>query len=375
MSFPTVAPIDSVPPVSTVEKVSRSIAPTRRRATSVDSGSVVPRGEPIHYTKRKKEEALLKPNPTRFVIFPIAQHKVWEMYKKAENSFWTAEELDLTRDRPHWDALKPEEQHFIKHVLAFFAASDGIVNENLAMNFMKEVQWAEARCFYGFQIAMENIHSETYSLLIDTYIKDSAEKHHLLNAIETIPCVKRKAEWAIKWMESEEADFASRLMAFAAVEGIFFSGAFCAIFWLKERGILPGLTTSNELISRDEGLHTEFACLLYSYLTHKLSKTKAHKMIREAVKCEKEFIIDALPCMLIGMNAKMMSQYLEYVADRLLVQLGYPKIWNAANPFPFMERIALEGKDNFFEKRVTNYQKAGVGKSAEAMSFGTDADF
>jgi ribonucleoside-diphosphate reductase beta chain len=357
----------------------------RRRATSVDSGT--PNRKPdfgpaddslikhIAAARKKKMEPLLTPNPNRFVIFPIANQKVWEMYKKAEGSFWTAEELDLSKDRKDWDALNANERHFISHVLAFFAASDGIVNENLAMNFMKEVQWPEARCFYGFQIAIENIHSEVYSLLIDTYIKDSVEKAKLLNAIETVPCVKKKAEWAIHWMESEEADFASRLMAFAAVEGIFFSGAFCAIFWMKERGLMPGLTTSNEFISRDEGLHTEFACLLYSYLNNKLSKTKAHKMIREAVKCEKEFIIDALPCNLIGMNAKMMSQYLEYVADRLLVQLGYPKIWNATNPFPFMERIALEGKDNFFEKRVSNYSKAGVGKSAEAMTFATDADF
>lgn len=357
----------------------------RRRATSVDSGTPNRKPEDGHVddslikhiaaARKKKMEPLLTPNPNRFVIFPIANQKVWEMYKKAEGSFWTAEELDLSKDRKDWDALNANERHFISHVLAFFAASDGIVNENLAMNFMKEVQWPEARCFYGFQIAMENVHSEVYSLLIDTYIKDTAEKAKLLNAIETVPCVKKKAEWAIHWMESAEADFASRLMAFAAVEGIFFSGAFCSIFWMKERGLMPGLTTSNEFISRDEGLHTEFACLLYSYLNNKLSKTKAHKMIREAVKCEKEFICDALPCNLIGMNAKMMSQYLEYVADRLLVQLGYPKIWNTANPFPFMERIALEGKDNFFEKRVSNYSKAGVGKSAEAMSFATDADF
>ena len=297
------------------------------------------------------------------------------MYKKAQASFWTAEELDLSKDRKDWEALPEKEQHFIKHVLAFFAASDGIVNENLAANFMKEVQWPEARCFYGFQIAMENIHSEVYSLLIDTYIKDAVDKTKLLNAIETVPCVKKKAEWAIHWMESEEAEFASRLMAFAAVEGIFFSGAFCSIFWLKERGIMPGLTTSNEFISRDEGLHTEFACLLYSHLNHKLSKTKAHKMIREAVRCEKDFIIDALPCALIGMNSKMMGQYIEFVADRLLVQLGYPKIWETANPFPFMERISLEGKDNFFEKRVTNYSKAGVGKTVQEMTFATDADF
>jgi len=353
-------------------------AALRRRSNSVDSGSIADTTAARKFSlshRKKKVEPLLAPNPDRFVIFPIDHEAIWKMYKKAEGSFWTAEELDLSKDRVHWDALTGNEQHFIKHVLAFFAASDGIVNENLAMNFMKEVQYPEARCFYGFQIAMENIHSEVYSLLIDTYIKDGTEKSKLLHAIDTIPCVKKKADWAIHWMESEDTDFASRLMAFAAVEGIFFSGAFCSIFWLKERGVMPGLTTSNEFISRDEGLHTEFACLLYSMLEHKLSKTKAHKMIREAVKCEKEFILDALPCSLIGMNAKMMSQYLEFVADRLLVQLGYPKIWNATNPFPFMERISLEGKDNFFEKRVSNYSKAGVGKKAEEMTFATDADF
>jgi ribonucleoside-diphosphate reductase beta chain len=349
----------------------------RKRSNSVDSGSmemISKRGATLT-GKKKKEEPLLKHNPSRFVIFPIQHDKVWEIYKKAEGSFWTAEELDLSKDRVHWDALTDNERHFITHVLAFFAASDGIVNENLAINFMREVQWPEARCFYGFQIAMENVHSEVYSLLIDTYVRDAKEKSRLLNAIDTVPCVKKKADWAMHWMESEDADFASRLMAFAAVEGIFFSGAFCAIFWLKERGIMPGLTTSNEFISRDEGLHCEFACLLYSYLEHKLSKTKAHAMIREAVRCEKEFITEALSCSLIGMNAKMMKQYIEYVADRLLVQLGYPKIWNVANPFPFMERIALEGKDNFFEKRVSNYSKSGVGRTAEAMTFATDADF
>ena len=351
---------------------------SRRRANSVDSASLGQRVNAADLPvilKKKKEEPLLTPNPSRFVIFPIANQQVWDMYKKAQASFWTAEELDLSKDRKDWENLNEKEQHFIKHVLAFFAASDGIVNENLAVHFMKEVQWPEARCFYGFQIAMENIHSEVYSLLIDTYIKDAADKLKLLNAIETVPCVKKKADWAIHWMESEEAEFASRLMAFAAVEGIFFSGAFCSIFWLKERGIMPGLTTSNEFISRDEGLHTEFACLLYNQLQHKLSKTKAHKMIREAVRCEKDFIIDALPASLIGMNSKMMSQYIEFVADRLLVQLGYPKIWETANPFPFMERISLEGKDNFFEKRVTNYSKAGVGKTAQEMTFATDADF
>ena len=380
MSTPAVNTVVAVPDMSgalvmKLPKCSAAAKGGRKRANSVDSGADLMRRRTSPIAKKKKEEPLLAPNPSRFVIFPLAHDTVWEMYKKAEGSFWTAEELDLSKDRPHWEALNDNERHFIKHVLAFFAASDGIVNENLAMNFMKEVQWPEARCFYGFQIAMENVHSEVYSLLIDTYVKDVAEKDKLFNAIDTIPCVKKKADWAIHWMESEDADFASRLMAFAAVEGIFFSGAFCSIFWLKERGLMPGLTTSNEFISRDEGLHCEFACLLYGYLEHKLSKTKAHALIREAVKCEKEFITEALPCSLIGMNAKMMKQYIEYVADRLLIQLGYPKIWNVANPFPFMERISLEGKDNFFEKRVSNYSKAGVGRTAESMTFATDAEF
>ena len=344
---------------------------SRRRATSFDSGSMTT----IRTLPKKKGEPLLEPNPLRFVLFPIKHHDVWAMYKKAEGSFWKAEEVDLSKDRVHWEALTKEERHFLKHVLAFFAASDGIVNENLAVNFSSEVQWPEARQFYGFQIAMENVHSEMYSLLLDTYITESEEKTRLFSAIQTIPGVKKKAEWALQYMESADADFATRLMAFACVEGIFFSGAFCAIFFFKERGVLPGLTTSNEFISRDEGLHCEFACLLYGKLEQKLSKTRAHKMIREAVRCEKEFICEALPWALKGMNAKMMGQYLEFVADRLLVQLGYPKIWSTANPFPFMERLSLEGKDNFFEKRVTNYSMAGVGKTAEAMTFGMDADF
>jgi ribonucleoside-diphosphate reductase beta chain len=259
--------------------------------------------------------------------------------------------------------------------LAFFAASDGIVNENLASRFMREVQIPEARCFYGFQIAMENIHGQMYSLLIDTYIKDSTEKTRLLNAIETIPCVEKKAKWALQWIESEEADFATRLMAFAIVEGIFFSGAFCAIFWLKKQGLMPGLTTSNEFISRDEGMHTDFACLLYGKITNRLKKSQVNKIIKEAVTIEKNFITKALPCELIGMNSTLMSQYIEFVADRLVQQLGYPKIYSAANPFEFMERISLEGKDNFFEKRVTNYAKASVGKTQEEMSFSMKEDF
>ncbi len=366
--------------MSTAIPVAKPTLPTRKRAKSFDSARPSLKDaslEPVLplAKRREREEPLLKENPNRFVLFPIQHEDVWNMYKKAEASFWTAEEVDLSKDTKDWQALTDKERHFISHVLAFFAASDGIVNENLAMNFSNQVQWPEARCFYGFQITIENIHSEMYSLLIDTYIKDPLEKDKLFKAIETVPCVKKKADWAITWMQSEEADFASRLMAFACVEGIFFSGSFCAIYWIKERGVMPGLTTSNEFISRDEGMHTDFACLLYSKLLHKLSKTKAHKMVREAVRIEKEFITDALPCALIGMNAKLMGQYIEFVADRLLVQLGYPKLWNVACPFPFMERIALEGKTNFFEKRVAEYSKVGVGKSREAMTFATDADF
>ena len=333
--------------------------------------------EPIVRRKRNydAEEEVLRENPGRFVLFPIQHAPIWEMYKKARASDWNVEEVDLSKDGPHWEKLTKDEKHFISHVLAFFAASDGIVNENLATRFMKEVQVPEARCFYGFQIAMENIHGEMYSLLIDTYIKDTTEKRRLLNAIETIPCVEKKAKWAMQWISSEEADFATRLMAFAIVEGIFFSGAFCAIFWLKERGVMPGLTTSNEFISRDEGMHTQFACLLYSMLKHKLSKTKAHKIMREAVIIEKEFITESLPCALIGMNAKMMSSYIQFVADRLLVQLGYEKLYETANPFPFMERISLEGKTNFFEKRVAEYAKAGVGRDKEKMVFSTEEEF
>ncbi|AIZ64926.1 ribonucleoside-diphosphate reductase [Hymenobacter sp. DG25B] len=296
------------------------------------------------------------------------------MYKKAEASFWTAEEIDLSQDQKDWEALNDGERHFISHVLAFFAASDGIVNENLAVNFMQEVQMPEARCFYGFQIMMENIHSETYSLLIDTYIKDPKEKDRLFNALETVPCVKKKGEWALKWINSE--DFAERIIAFAAVEGIFFSGSFCSIFWLKKRGLMPGLTFSNELISRDEGLHCDFACLLYEkYLVNKLPEARVHAIIRDAVTIEQEFVTDALPVNLIGMNAKAMSQYIEFVADRLLQSLGYSKIYNATNPFDFMEMISLQGKTNFFEKRVAEYQKAGVMSERTENAFSLDEDF
>lgn len=293
-----------------------------------------------------QDELLLRENKERFVLLPINYPKVWEMYKKHEQSFWTAEEIDLHPDLVDWEnKLNNDERHFIKHVLAFFAASDGIVNENLAVNFMSEVQIPEARCFYGFQIMMENIHSETYSLLIDAYIKDPKEKQYLFNAIETVPCVKKKADWALRWIQN--GSFAERLVAFAAVEGIFFSGSFCSIFWLKKRGLMPGLTFSNELISRDEGLHCDFACLLYSMLQNKMTEEQVHTIIKDAVNCEHEFVTDALPVSLIGMNARLMCQYIEFVADRLLVSLGYSKIYNATNPFDFMEMISLQGKTNF----------------------------
>ncbi|OON65594.1 ribonucleoside-diphosphate reductase small subunit [Hymenobacter sp. CRA2] len=319
-------------------------------------------------------EPLLVENPNRFVLFPIQNDDVWQMYKKAEASFWTAEEIDLSQDQKDWDNLNDNERHFISHVLAFFAASDGIVNENLAVNFMQEVQMPEARCFYGFQVMMENIHSETYSLLIDTYIKDPKQKDYLFNALETVPAVTKKGQWALKWINSE--NFTERLIAFAAVEGIFFSGSFCSIFWLKKRGLMPGLTFSNELISRDEGLHCDFACLLYErYLQNKLPESRVHDIIRDAVSIEQEFVTDALPVNLIGMNAQAMSQYIEFVADRLLVSLGYRKIYNASNPFDFMEMISLQGKTNFFEKRVAEYQKAGVMSDRDQNVFSLDEDF
>ena len=325
--------------------------------------------------KREADEPLLLANPNRFVIFPIQHADIWKMYKDHVAVFWRPEELDLSKDMKDWAKLAPGEQHFLKRILGFFAGSDGIVMENLAQRFMTEIQVPEAKFFYGVQMMMETVHSETYSLLIDTYIEERAEKTDILRSIQTVPCIQKKAEWALQWMESEEADWATRLMAFAAVEGVFFSGAFCSIFWVKQRGILPGLTASNEFIARDEGLHTDFACLLYSKCKHKLPKTKAHKLIREAVKIEKEFITEALPCSLIGMSAPRMAEYIEFVADRLLVTLGYPKIWETANPFPWMERISLEGKDNFFEKRVTNYNLAGVGQDATKAAFSLTEDF
>ncbi|KAB5595432.1 Ribonucleoside-diphosphate reductase subunit M2 [Ceratobasidium theobromae] len=309
----------------------------------------------------EKDEPLLKESRRRFVLFPIQYHEIWQMYKKAEASFWTAEEMDLSKDLHDWDnKLNDNERHFISHVLAFFAASDGIVNENLVERFSNEVQAAEARCFYGFQIMMENIHSETYSLLIDTYIKEPAQREFLFDAIETIPCIKKKAEWALKWISDRRSTFAERLVAFAAVEGIFFSGSFASIFWLKKRGLMPGLTFSNELISRDEGMHTDFACLLFSHLHKRPHPETVRRIVVEAVAIEQEFLTDALPVGLIGMNANLMCQYIEFVADRLLVALGNSKEYHATNPFDFMDMISLQGKTNFFEKRVSDYAKAGV---------------
>ncbi len=323
------------------------------------------------------EEKILKDNPNRFVIFPIQYDDIWQFYKKAEASFWTAEEIDLQQDLVDWEKLNENEQYFVKNVLAFFAASDGIVNENLAENFVSEVQYAEAKFFYGFQIAMENIHSETYSLLIDTYVKNKEEKDRLFNALETIPAVQKKAEWALKWVESDS--FAERLIAFAAVEGIFFSGSFCSIFWLKSRGLMPGLSFSNELISRDEALHCDFATHLHNnHVTNKVSKERIREIISSALEIEKEFITESLPVSLIGMNSKLMSEYLEYVADALLADLNCPAIFGTKNPFDFMSNIALENKTNFFEKRVGDYAKSGVGSdtSENTISFdGGDDEF
>ena len=324
-------------------------------------------------------EPMLQENMDRFVLFPIEQHEIWEMYKLHAASFWTAEEIDLAEDAKDWKKLNDNERHFLKHVLAFFAASDGIVNENLVTNFADEVQWPEARCFYGFQIMMENIHAETYSLLIDTYINDTAEKNHLFNALETVPSVKKKGEWALRWLSRKKGSFAQRLVAFAAVEGIFFSGSFCAIFWLKKRGLMPGLTVSNELISRDEGLHCDFACLLHSKLIKGAGENVIHRIIAEAVEIETEFVTNALPVELIGMNAGLMRQYIEFVADRLLVSLNASKLYNVSNPFPWMEMISMQGKTNFFEKRVGEYQKSGVKDGATLGSvqqrFSVDEDF
>ena len=314
-------------------------------------------------------EPLLTENDNRFVMFPIEDQSIWDMYKKQVDCFWRTEEIDLSKDIASWKTLNDEEKYFIKMVIAFFAGSDGIVLENLGTRFMGEVQLAEARAFYGFQIAMENIHSETYSLLIDTYEKDEKEKQKLFEGIQNFPCIKKKADWAVKWINDKRSSFATRLIAFACVEGIFFSGAFCSIFWLKKRGKMPGLTFSNELISRDEALHTEFAVLLYNKLVKKLSKKRITEIITEAVDIEKEFICEALPCRLIGMNATLMSQYIEFVADRLAMQLGNDKIYNTANPFDFMEAISVEGKTNFFEKRVGEYALANKQKDDKTFDF------
>ena len=324
-----------------------------------------------------QNEPILKENPNRFVLFPIKHNDIWDIYKKAEASFWTAEEIDLHQDITDWEnKLTDDERYFVKHILAFFAASDGIVNENLAENFVNEVQYTEAKFFYGFQIMMENIHSETYSLLIDTYVKDPKERDKLFNAIENFDAIKKKADWALKWIDSPS--FAERLIAFAAVEGIFFSGAFCSIFWMKKRGLLPGLTFSNELISRDEGMHCDFAVHLHNeHLINKVPKERIIQIIKEALDIEREFITESLPVDLIGMNSRLMEQYLEFVTDRLLTELNCPKSYNSENPFDFMDMISLEGKTNFFEKRVSDYRKAGVGMEQETKedSFSFDSEF
>lgn len=322
---------------------------------------------------RTQNEPLLTPDDKRFVAFPIQYNDIWEMYKKQVDCFWRAEEIDLSKDLDDWKKLTADEKHFVSMILAFFAASDGIVLENLASRFMSDVQVSEARAFYGFQIAMENIHSETYSLLIETYIKGKREKDKLFNALDHFPCIKKKSDWAQKWIKDNRSGFATRLVAFACVEGIFFSGAFSSIFWLKKRGLMPGLTFSNELISRDEALHTEFAVLLYDKLENKLKKSKVHEIIREAVEIETEFICKALPCRLIGMNSMMMTQYIQFVADRLCVQLGYDKIYNVTNSFDFMDMISLESKTNFFEKRVSEYALAD--KTVDDNTFDFSDDF
>ena len=323
---------------------------------------------------KQENEVLLRENKDRFVILPINYPRIWEMYKKQVASFWTTEEIDLFQDLNDWEKLNANEKHFIKYVLAFFSSSDGIVLENLAQQFCTEIQIPEARCFYGFQIAMENIHSETYSQLIDTFIKDEKEKQFLFNASQNIDVIKKKADWALKWINSKNS-FAERIVAFAAVEGIFFSGSFCSIYWLKKRSLMPGLTFSNELISRDEGLHCDFACLIYKHLLNKLSQEKIYEIICDAVDIEKEFITEAIPVELIGMNSKLMKEYIEFVADRLIYALGYKKVYNANNPFEWMEMISLQGKTNFFEKRVGEYQKANVMSKSEDKVFRLDADF
>ena len=318
-------------------------------------------------------EPILKENKSRFVLFPIQYHNIYELYKKAESTFWTANEIDLSKDSAQWDSLNENEKYFIKNIIGFFAGSDGIIMENLAVRFLNEIQIPEARAFYSYQIFNESIHSETYSLLIDTYIKDKEEKLKIFNSIENIPCVAKKAAWAYKWIENKEVNFATRLLSFAIVEGVFFSGSFCAIYWIKKRGLMPGLTFSNELISRDEGLHCEFACLLYSMIKNRVPQQIVNKIFEEAVAIEKEFITDSIPCAMIGMNATMMQQYIEFVADRLLLQLGYDKIWKTENPFEFMELISLRPKSNFFEVRVGEYTKSTI--SEESNNFEISNDF
>lgn len=320
---------------------------------------------------KSMNERLLTDSEDRYVMFPIQDNEIWKMYKKQMDCFWRAEEIDLSKDKKDWNTLTDNERHFIKMILAFFAASDGIVLENLGMRFMSEVQLSEARAFYGFQIMMENVHSETYSLLIDTYIDKESEKHKLFKALQEYPCIKKKADWAIKWIHDKRSSFATRLIAFACVEGIFFSGAFCSIYWLKKRGLMPGLTFSNELISRDEGMHTDFAVLLYNKLENKINKKRVQEIIKEAVEIEKNFICEALPCRLIGMNSKMMSQYIEFVADRLVSQLGYERIYKSNNPFDFMEMISIEGKTNFFEKRVSDYSLSTTERDDSVFDFAT----
>ena len=361
---------------------------SRKNSLAEEVAALPPLAESVNDAEAKQAEAkqaeakqaearepLLDPNEDRHVIFPIRHPDIWTKYKQHMSVFWTPEEIDLAKDMKDWEKLSDNERHIIKHILGFFAGSDGIVMENLSTRFSREVQWPEARHFYACQNLLEAVHAETYSLLIDTYIKDPQEKSDMLRATKTIPSVEKKAKWAMEWIDSPDASFGTRLLGFAAVEGIFFSGAFCAIFWLKQRGIMPGLTLSNEFIARDEGLHTDFACLLYTKLVNRLPKAKVHKILREAVKIEKHFITKALPCELIGMNAELMKTYIEFVADRLSLQLGYPKIYGATNPFDFMERISLENKDNFFEKRVSTYAKAKVGKAADTMEFSTAEAF
>jgi ribonucleoside-diphosphate reductase beta chain len=369
-------------PTQKTPTTSPALKGARQRKTSIGKeAEVEPLALPATEADQPEPVKPLLPEPLqndvddRFVIFPIRHPDLWSKYKQHMSVFWTPEEIDLSKDMKDWEKLTDNERHFIKNILGFFAGSDGIVMENLAERFSRDVKWPEAKFFYACQNLLEAVHSETYSLLIDTYIQDKEEKASILRAIDTIPCVKKKAEWALSWIDNKEESFATRLVGFAAVEGIFFSGAFCAIFWLKQRGLMPGLTLSNEFIARDEGIHTDFACLLYSKVVNRLDKKKVHRIIRDAVKIEKQFITKSLPCELIGMNAKLMSQYIEFVADRLLLQLGYPKAYNSANPFPFMERISLENKDNFFEKRVSTYAKAAVGKKTEDMKFKMNEDF